>query len=101
MTGFASGLFSGGFYCYDIPGALQSQIVSDMEVSVAKYAQLYTWYSWPNSITAACGGFVIDKYLGIRKGAIACAIIQLAGQLIISFGAFTKIFQLMVFGRFM
>lgn len=94
-------LLSGSYYCYDNPGSLQTQIETDMGISVSKFAQLYAWYSWPNVVLCFFGGFLIDRIMGIRLGAIVFAGIIFIGQLVFATGALVNMYWLMVFGRFM
>ena len=41
-----------------------------MEVSVTKYALLYSLYSWPNVILSVFGGYLLDRVLGVRLGTL-------------------------------
>ncbi|XP_015925025.1 lysosomal dipeptide transporter MFSD1 [Parasteatoda tepidariorum] len=90
----------GSYFCYDIPGALQDQIMRDMKVSTFQYTNLYAWYSWPNVILCFFGGFLIDKVFGIRLGAIIFSIFILVGQLVFALGATVDRYWLMEMGRF-
>lgn len=90
----------GSYYCYDNPGALQKQIMSDMRVSTFDYSNLYAWYSWPNVILCFFGGFLIDRVFGIRLGAVIFSIFILVGQFVFALGATVNKFWLMEFGRF-
>lgn len=91
---------AGNYFCFDIPGALQDQIIDDMEVDHLKYTLLYSLYSWPNVVLCFFGGFFIDKVVGVRWGTILTCIITLCGQLMFAFGAFAGYFWLMGIGRF-
>lgn len=55
-------LFTGSYFCYDNPGALQDNFIDDMKISTAQFAQLYSWYSWPNVVLCFVGGFLLDRY---------------------------------------
>lgn len=90
----------GSYYCFDNPGALQSQIESNMGVDTSKFSSLYAWYSWPNTVLCFVGGFLIDRVFGIRLGAILFAAIIIVGQVIFALGALVNRFWLMQFGRF-
>ena len=92
--------FSGSYFCYDGPGALQDEIETDMGISVAQFSALYAWYSWPNVILCFFGGFLIDRVFGIRLGAIIFSVFILLGQLIFAFGAFINLYWVMCLGRF-
>jgi len=53
--------FSGSYFCYDNPGALQDNFIADMDISTAQFAMLYSWYSWPNVVLCFVGGFLLDR----------------------------------------
>ena len=72
-----------------------------MKVGVSQFSGLYAWYSWPNVILCCFGGFLIDRLLGIRLGAIIFSISIVFGQLVLALGAFSNRFWLMNLGRFM
>lgn len=91
----------GSYFCYDVAGSLQKQIVKDMEVSVSEYSQLYAWYSWPNTILCFFGGFLIDRVFGIRLGAIIFSGIIFVGQLVFAAGGLLNLYWVMIAGRFM
>lgn len=90
----------GSYYCFDNPGALQSQIENVMSVRAAQFSSLYAWYSWPNTVLCFAGGFLIDRVFGIRLGAFLFSFIIIVGQVIFAMGAFVNRFWLMQFGRF-
>lgn len=90
----------GSYFCYDNPGALQDQIMSDMDVTTSAFSNLYAWYSWPNVVLCFFGGFLIDRVFGIRMGAIIFSLFILFGQLIFGFGGLWNKFWLMECGRF-
>ncbi|XP_022686793.1 major facilitator superfamily domain-containing protein 1-like isoform X2 [Varroa jacobsoni] len=90
----------GSYFCYDNPAALQKHIMEDMNVTDADYANLYSWYSYPNVILCFFGGFFIDSVFGIRMGTIVFAGFTCLGQIIFAGGALINHFWVMVFGRF-
>ena len=53
-----------------------------MGVDTTQYQLLYSVYSWPNIILSVFGGFLIDRLLGIRWGAILFATFVCLGQVI-------------------
>jgi MFS family permease len=103
----------GSYWCYDIPGSIETQLTNwfnndqfDKDGhSVGSYTHgsnslLYSIYSWPNCILAFIGGFLLDKVTGVRKGAMLfCGLVAL-GQLIFALGCQWKLFWLTVVGRF-
>lgn len=90
----------GNYFCYDVPGALETPIENAMSVGTSQFTSLYALYSWPNVIMCFFGGVLIDKVLGIRLGAIIFLAILVVGQLMFACGAFTGHFWLMQLGRF-
>ncbi|XP_023371450.1 major facilitator superfamily domain-containing protein 1 isoform X2 [Otolemur garnettii] len=66
----------GGYFCYDNPAALQTQIKRDMRVNTTKFMLLYAWYSWPNVVLCFFGGFLIDRVFGKRIGGESLAVAQ-------------------------
>jgi MFS family permease len=91
---------TGSYFIYDIPGALQEQIIRSMGVTTGDCTSLYAWYSWPNVILCFFGGYLLDRVFGIRFGASLFATFILAGQLITALGAYLNHFWLMQAGRF-
>lgn len=71
-----------------------------MGISVGNFSQLYAWYSWPNTILCFFGGFLIDRVLGIRFGAILFSGFILLGQVVFAGGALLNSFWVMILGRF-
>ncbi|XP_050044587.1 lysosomal dipeptide transporter MFSD1-like isoform X1 [Dermacentor andersoni] len=90
----------GSYYCFDNPGALQSQIENVMSIKAADFSSLYSWYSWPNTVLCFAGGFLIDRVFGIRLGAFLFSFIIIVGQIVFAMGAFVNRFWLMQLGRF-
>jgi len=92
----------GSYWCYDIPGSIETQLTQwfGHGYSHGENLLLYSVYSWPNCVLAFFGGFIIDKITGVRRGALLfCSLIAL-GQLVFSLGAQFKIYYLALFGRF-
>lgn len=56
----------GSYYVYDIPGALKKQLEAHFGINDFQYEAFYSVYSWPNTVIALCGGFLVDKLLGVR-----------------------------------
>ena len=90
----------GSYFCFDNPGALQTDLKKEMNLTNAEFANLYSFYSWPNVVLPAVGGFLIDKYLGIPGGAILFSFIICIGQIIVAVGGFTNNLSVMYLGRF-
>ena len=57
----------GSYFCFDNPGALQSELKEAMNITTAQFANLYSWYSWPNVILPIIGGFLMDRYVRFLK----------------------------------
>lgn len=90
----------GSTFCFDNPGALQREIKDAMGISTYSFANLYSWYNWPNVILPIIGGYLMDSVFGIRLGTIIFALIIIIGQVVFSLGGFLFNFPLMQVGRF-
>ncbi|XP_069677136.1 lysosomal dipeptide transporter MFSD1-like isoform X1 [Periplaneta americana] len=90
----------GSYFCYDNPGALQDNFISDMGLTTSEFVYLYSWYSWPNVILCFVGGFLIDRVFGIRLGTVIYATLVVIGQIVFALGGVFNAFWLMVVGRF-
>lgn len=60
---------------------------------------LYSIYSWPNVVLCFIGGFLLDRFFGIRLGTIIYMLILLIGQFTFAIGGLLKSFPLMLIGR--
>ena len=61
---------------------------------------LYLVYTWPNVIISVLGGFLLDRWLGIRIGTfVFCALVSV-GQLVFALGGIFNNFSVMIIGRF-
>ena len=89
----------GSYFCFDNPGALQTDIKVAMNMTTAQFANLYSWYSWPNVVLPVVGGFLMDRVLGIRFGTMVFAFIICIGQAIFSLGGFLDRLWVMEIGR--
>jgi len=90
----------GSYFCFDNPGALQSEMKVALNITNSEFATLYSWYSWPNVILPVVGGFLMDRVLGIRFGTIVFAFIIVIGQVVVSIGGFFDSLWIMQIGRF-
>jgi len=90
----------GSYFCFDNPGALQSELKEAMNITTAQFANLYSWYSWPNVVLPIIGGFLMDRVFGIRLGTMLFAFIIIIGQLVFSLGGFLDRLWVMEIGRF-
>jgi dipeptide/tripeptide permease len=93
-------LLFGTYFCYVLPGALEHQFEHDLKISTSQFTVFNSLYSWPNIFLCFFGGFLIDRILGNRLGAIVFSTFVTIGQLIVSYGAFTRNVPLMYFGTF-
>lgn len=91
----------GGYYSYDLPGSLSYAYTdpSILNLSAFQYNLLYSVYSWPNTILPFFGGYISDKWLGIRASTIMFAVLVACGQTLVSFGISAKSFLLIIIGR--
>ncbi|CAG2117579.1 unnamed protein product, partial [Medioppia subpectinata] len=90
----------GNYFCYDAPGSLQEQTIADMDINTTQFGLLYSLYNWPNVVLSLFGGFLVDRLLGIKLGAIIFACFTFTGQFLVGLGAYLNLFWLMCLGRF-
>lgn len=101
MLSFVCLLSFGSYFCYDNPAALQEAFTKDLNISVSQFMNLYAFYSWPNVILSFVGGFLIDRVIGLRFGAIIFSSIIFVGQCLFALGAYCSNIYLMYFARFL
>ncbi|XP_032529860.1 major facilitator superfamily domain-containing protein 1-like [Danaus plexippus] len=90
----------GSYFCYDTPGALADNFKGDSHLNTSQFALLYSIYSWPNVILCFIGGYLIDRYFGVRLGTIIYMTIVFIGAVVFAFGVYINQFWLMILGRF-
>ncbi|CAF4967508.1 unnamed protein product, partial [Rotaria socialis] len=90
----------GSYYCYDNPAGLEDVMKDDLKISSSTFTSFYSWYSWPNVVLAAVGGILIDKWLGVARGATLFCGFILVGQVIFGIGGYCRLIWLMNAGRF-
>ncbi|CAK1603057.1 unnamed protein product [Parnassius mnemosyne] len=90
----------GSYFCYDTPGALADNFKGDSHLNTSQFALLYSIYSWPNVILCFIGGYLIDRYFGIRLGTIIYMIIVTLGAIVFATGVYINAYWLMILGRF-
>ena len=91
----------GAFFCFDNPGALQSEMKDSLNITTSDFASLYSWYSWPNVILPIIGGYLIDSVLGVRLGTVIFSSLICAGQLMLGLATLYQCFWLMKVSRFL
>jgi hypothetical protein len=79
---FIASLTFGPYFCYVLPGALEKEIERDLKITTSQFTVFTSLYSWPNVILCFFGGYLIDKVLGIRLGAIIFSCLITCGQLL-------------------
>mgnify|MGYP002632656194 CR=1 FL=1 len=78
MLSMACCFLLGSYYCYDIPGAIETRFKKDYDLTSFQYAFLYTIYSYPNCLLPLFGGVLLDK-IGIRFGLILFTVVLTLG----------------------
>ena len=78
----------GPYFCYVLPGALQTEFQRDLKISTAQFTLFVSLYSWPNVVLAFFGGLLIDNFLGVPFGAFLFSCTVSIGQLLFGFGAY-------------
>ena len=90
----------GPYFCYVLPGALQTEFERDLKISTAAFTLFVSLYSWPNVVLAFFGGLLIDNFLGVSLGAIIFSCLVSLGQILFGYGAYVNKVWLMDIGRF-
>ena len=97
---FISMLTFGPYFCYVLPGALEKEIERDLSISTTQFTVFTSLYSWPNVVLCFFGGYLIDRVLGIRLGAIIFSCLITFGQILFGYAAYTDNVVLMDVARF-
>jgi len=87
-------------FCYVLPGALENQFENDLKITTSQFSVFFSLYSWPSALLCLFGGFLIDRVVGIRTGAVIFTSIVVVGQYVFGLGAFINKVWLMDLGRF-
>jgi len=90
----------GSYFCFDNPGALQREMKASMGISTAEFANLYSFYSWPNVVLPVIGGFLVDRVMGMRVATVVFSVFLLIGQAVVALGGFMNHVGIMELGRF-
>ena len=88
------------FYITEYTSGLEDTIIKVMQVDTTQYGLLFSVYSWPNIIMCLVGGVFVDRVLGLRLGYVLFVLTSTLGQLVLSLGAFSEIYWIMLVGRF-
>ena len=70
-----------------------------MNISTFQFTLLYALYNWPNTVLSLIGGYLVDRFFGIKWGAIIFSCFTFSGQFLLGLGAYTNQFWLMCLGR--
>eukprot|EP01118_Nematostelium_gracile_P014379 TRINITY_DN5585_c0_g1_i1.p1 TRINITY_DN5585_c0_g1~~TRINITY_DN5585_c0_g1_i1.p1 ORF type:complete len:463 (+),score=112.64 TRINITY_DN5585_c0_g1_i1:40-1389(+) len=89
----------GSYFVYDIPSALQSSLVDWFDINPFEYNLFYSVYSWPNTVLAFIGGYLVDRVFGVRLGAVIFCGLCAGGMAIFALGVSLKTYWLAVLGR--
>ncbi|CAG9099040.1 unnamed protein product [Plutella xylostella] len=90
----------GSYFCYDSPAALADNFKNDSHLNTSQFALLYSIYSWPNVILCFIGGYLIDRYFGVRLGTIIYMTFVFIGAVVFATGVYVNAYWLMILGRF-
>jgi len=85
---------------YDNPAALQAQFEKDLNLNTAQFMLMYALYSWPNVALCFFGGFLMDRTIGIRLGAIIFSGLIMLGQVVFAIGTGSGNYTTALIGRF-
>jgi MFS family permease len=95
-------LLISNYYCYDIPGTLNTQLRNYLNVSYNEWQYqlnaIYSAYSFPNLVMPIISGFLVDS-IGPTKMLITFSTILIFGQFLFALAINTNLFSLMIIGR--
>jgi MFS family permease len=95
-------LLISNYYCYDIPGTLNTQLRNYLNVSYNEWQYqlnaIYSAYSFPNLVMPIISGILVDS-IGPTKMLITFSIVLILGQFLFALAINTNIFSLMIIGR--
>ena len=82
----------------DMTDGLAKVLLEVMDIDTLTYEYLDGFGTIPNIVLCILGGYLIDRYFGIRYSLIAASIIGLIGEVIFCVGIFTSQYWSMVLG---
>lgn len=101
---FIMWLTFGSYWVFDTPGALFKQLQTwfggPNKYTSADNLNLYSVYSYPNTVLCFFGGFIIDRITGLRMGALLFCGFILAGELMFAIGIQVQQYYVCLVGRF-
>jgi len=104
VLGFIMWLTFGSYWVFDTPGAIFKQLQTwfggEDKYTSADNLNLYSVYSYPNTILCFFGGFIIDRITGLRMGAILFCGLILLGESIFAVGIQVEQYYMCLVGRF-
>jgi len=88
----------GDYYCYNLPGSLQSALMDKLSLSTSQFNVIYIVALIPNIFLPVLGGVLINR-LGLRAAyKIFCALL-VVGQAIMTLGAQRSNYYILLFGQ--
>jgi len=95
---FMNLLLVGYFAVFDSPQPLEAPIKELLNINDQEYSMLYSCLAVPNVILPIIAGYIVDS-IGVRPSMIIFSILVLAGQLLLTYGAWLLNFTVMIAGR--
>ncbi|KAL6079765.1 MFS domain-containing protein [Balamuthia mandrillaris] len=92
----------GSYWVFDTPGALFTQLQGwfGSDYTSSKNLTLYSVYSYPNIILCFFGGIIVDRFTGVRLGAVLFCGFILTGEILFAIGVQVQQYYLCLVGRF-
>jgi len=92
----------GSYWVFDTPGAIFTQLHRwfGPTYTSSRNLNLYSIYSWPNTVLAFFGGYIVDRITGVRAGAILFCFLILMGETMFCIGVTWQYYWVCFFGRF-
>ena len=82
----------------DMTDGLAKVIIEVMDINTLTYEYLDGFGTIPTIVLCILGGYLIDRYLGIRYSLIVASVAGLVGEMMFCIGVFTSHYWLMVLG---
>jgi MFS family permease len=92
--------FSGPYFAYHTPGALEVSFQAEYGLSTLQFAYLFTAYAVPGLLgSTVMAGMAIKAY-GIKRVGCVLLLVSACGSAVFAFGCSIRSFPLMLIGRF-
>lgn len=78
---------------------LSNTLIEVMKMNAEQYELMFSLFSWSGAVVCFIGGILFERVLGIGKGLLLAIAVSIVGELVISIGAYTDRYGVMLSGR--